>query len=79
MPFTQMPLANCASKLATCLGVCRLSLRPNSPPCDSQSDIDGKHNVADIMTKEIKDKQHFIDMASVVTSPRVYATAAAAA
>ena len=41
--------------------------------------IDGKHNVADIMTKEIKDKQHFIDMASVVTSPRVYATAASAA
>ena len=41
------------------------------------SHIDGKRNVADIMTKEIKDKQHFVNMANVVTSPREYSAAAA--
>ena len=41
--------------------------------------IDGKHNVADILTKEIKDKPHFVAMADVITSPRVYPRLAAAA
>ena len=39
--------------------------------------IDGKHNVADIMTKEVKDKHHFVAMAQTVTSPREYAAPAA--
>ena len=33
--------------------------------------IPGKSNVADILTKEMKDKAHFRDLTMVVTSPRL--------
>ena len=41
--------------------------------------IDGKRNVADIMTKEMKDTAHFTDIANVITSNREYVVSAPAA
>ncbi len=35
--------------------------------------IDGKRNIADIFTKEIKDSQHFQNMAFTITTPRLVA------
>ena len=40
--------------------------------------VDGKCNVADLFTKEMKDSQHFLEMADMVTSPREILGAAAA-
>ena len=41
--------------------------------------IDGKKNVADTLTKEMKDSQHHINMANAITSTRRHHDAAAAA
>jgi hypothetical protein len=35
--------------------------------------IPGKHNIADLFTKEIKDPTHFRNMAFTITSPRLIA------
>jgi hypothetical protein len=35
--------------------------------------IKGKHNIADLFTKEIKDSTHFQRMAFTITSPRLVA------
>jgi hypothetical protein len=35
--------------------------------------IDGKNNIADLFTKEIKDSQHFRNMAFTITTPRLIA------
>ena len=40
--------------------------------------IDGKLNVADLFTKEMKDTAHYLEMVDMVTSPRVILGAAAA-
>ena len=41
--------------------------------------IEGKLNVADLFTKEMKDSAHYLEMVEMVTSPRVLSLAAAAA
>ena len=40
--------------------------------------IDGKLNVADLFTKEMKDTEHYLEMADMVTSPRMLYGAVAA-
>ena len=40
--------------------------------------VDGKKNIADLFTKEMKDVQHYLEMRDVVTSPRILECAATA-